>query len=300
MSLNHHLVPWEYEISDGFHLRGLHSQPSGKPVIHFIHGNGFCGLTYAQMLAPLAEHFDLFISDAQGHGDSDHGTEFLGWNRSARYASEVWAHYSSYWRAVPKIACGHSFGAVLTSVMLAKQSDLFDRAILLDPVFAPQLQANVMVLMSQFGLSKRMALSKQAAIRGTSWPNEEQLWDYFHERGVFKGWSEACLKDYLEHGMRRLDDGVIELKSSPEIESAIFASYPRGLWQKLRATQVPVSILYGEETFPFILKALPRLIKQNPQFALESMPGGHCFMQEFPELTANKLLHLLALVSTHD
>jgi len=293
VSLITQLEPWEYQVSDGFVLRGLHSRPSGKPVIHFIHGNGFCGSAYEKMLAPLAEQYDLFISDAQGHGDSDHGERFVGWNRCAKHASEVWSHYSGLWDGLPKIACGHSFGAVLTSVMLSNQAELFDRAILLDPVFAPQLQANVMVLMSRFGLSKRMVLSKQAAVRGTQWPNEGALWDYFFERGVFKGWDEDCLKAYLTHGMRRVDGGKIMLKSSPEIESAIFASYPNRLWRKLRQTNVPVTILYGEQTFPFILKALPRLVKYNPQFEIEAVSGGHCFMQEFPLQTSARLLALL-------
>ena len=89
MSLANTLKPWEYKVSGGFHLRGWHSEPSSRPVIHFIHGNGFCGLTYEAVLEPLHEHFDLFISDAQGHGNSDAGGPYVGWNKAARYASEV-------------------------------------------------------------------------------------------------------------------------------------------------------------------------------------------------------------------
>lgn len=294
MSMIKGLQPWEYEVSAGFKLRGWHSEPSGRPLLHFIHGNGFCGLTYEKLLAPLAQHFDLFISDAQGHGDSDSGGKYAGWNRSARYSSEAWSHYSRYWKAVPKIASGHSYGAVMSSVMMAKQPELFDRAILLDPTFAPRMTSNTIVLMSQFGLTKRMTLPKQAAVRTTRWENEDALWHYFHERGVFKGWDEDCLRSYLTHAMRREADGSIHLKCPPQIESAIFASYPKSLWRSLRAVQVPVTVMYGAQTFPFILKALPILAKQNPHFSLVEMPGGHCFMQEDPEASSQVMQAELA------
>ena len=294
MSLIEQLEPWDFEVSGGFKLRGFHSTPSGKPLIHFIHGNGFCGLTYEKALAPLLAHFDLFISDAQGHGDSDAGTEYAGWNRSARYSAEAWTHYSQHWSGVPKIACGHSYGAVMSSVIMAKQPELFDRAFLLDPTFAPELTSHTMVLMSQFGLAKRFPLSKQAAVRSTRWENEAELWDYFYHRGVFKGWDDDCLRSYLNHAMHRDSDGVIHLKCPPHIESAIFASYPKWLWQSLRKVKAPVSVLYGDRTFSFILKALPKLAKANPYFSLVEMPGSHCFMQEDPEATTTKMLELLS------
>lgn len=37
----------------------------------------------------LGEHFDLWLSDVQGHGDSDHGGVFRGWNRTAALAVEA-------------------------------------------------------------------------------------------------------------------------------------------------------------------------------------------------------------------
>ena len=48
------LVAWAHRASAGFTLRGWHSRPSGKPVLHFLHGNGFCTRTYEPMLGLLA------------------------------------------------------------------------------------------------------------------------------------------------------------------------------------------------------------------------------------------------------
>ena len=66
------LIAWSHSCSAGFTLRGWRSEPSGKPLLHFLHGNGFCGRAYEPMLRHLARDFDLWLCDVQGHGDSDH------------------------------------------------------------------------------------------------------------------------------------------------------------------------------------------------------------------------------------
>lgn len=40
------LIPWSHDCSEGFTLRGWRSPASGKPLLHFLHGNGFCCLAY--------------------------------------------------------------------------------------------------------------------------------------------------------------------------------------------------------------------------------------------------------------
>lgn len=293
MSVLHSLRPWQYQVSGGFTVRGVYTEPSGKPVLHFIHGNGFCGLCYEELLAPLQDHVDIFISDAQGHGNSDAGANFAGWNRSAHYFAEVWRHFSPMWDGVTKIASGHSFGAVMSSVVMAKHPDLFDVGLLLDPTFAPALSGNTLSLLSQFGLTKHLPLAKQAAIRTTQWPDEEALWEYFYQRGVFKGWQDACLASYLKHAMRRDEEGRIHLKCPPRIEAAIFSSYPRWLWPALKSITAPCSILYGDDTFPFMLKTLPALQRANDRVSLIEMRGGHCFMQQHPTECAAKMVACL-------
>ncbi len=56
-----HLLPWSHSCSAGFTLRGWHTPPSGKPLLHFLHGNGYCGRVYEPLLALLAEDFDLWL-----------------------------------------------------------------------------------------------------------------------------------------------------------------------------------------------------------------------------------------------
>jgi len=285
----HGLKNWEYQLKPGLLLRGYYTPPSGKPLLHFIHGNGFCGLTYEHLLAELQPDFDLFISDAQGHGDSDPGAQFRGWDKSAALFIKIWQEHAALWKDVPKFAFGHSFGAVMSTLMIARQPELFDGGILMDPVYAPPVMAKTMSLLSGIGLMQYLPLSRQARIRTRSWPSYQAAWDYLHQRGTFKGWQDACLKSYLDHALVRKQDGSLHLKCPPEIEAAIFASYPKNLWREIQSIQKPMAMIYGQRTYPFVIDSLPRLHQCNAHYDFVEIPGGHCFMQEQPQLTAQEI-----------
>lgn len=290
------LQPWEYRCKEGFTLRGWHSRPRKKPVLHFVHGNGFCGLTYETVLAPLQHHFDLFISDTQGHGDSEAGPGYLGWNRNAQLLAEVWQQFMPLWQGQPRIACGHSYGAVLSTLVMARYSELFDGALLLDPTYAPPAMVRTFSVLNMLGVMQHLPLARQARVRSVSWPDADALWQYFYQRGVFKGWQDDCLKSYLAHAIQAEEDGRFTLKCPPAIEAAIFASYTPHLWQAIPQVKVPVRMMVGEHTFPFIHKALPKIRQSNEYFSFELMPGGHCFMQEAPAATAEAMQWALNLM----
>ncbi len=290
MTILRGLKPWEYEVKSGFTLRGYYTPPTGKPLIHFIHGNGFCGLTYEHLLSHLQKDFDLFISDMQGHGESDVGDHFKGWDATAKIASRAWANHSAQWENVPKFAMGHSFGAVLSTLMMAQDASLFDGAILMDPVYAPPKMARSMSLLGRLGLMRFMPLSRQARIRTRSWSSFQAAWDYLHQRGTFKGWQDDCLKSYLDHALTLDETGALTLKCPPEIEADIFSSYPHKLWQAIRSIQQPMLMIYGAKTYPFVLDSLPKIHQLNPYYDFLEMPGGHCFMQEYPEKTAAEIM----------
>ncbi|MBF2974997.1 alpha/beta hydrolase, partial [Pseudomonas aeruginosa] len=158
------LSPWSHSCSAGFTLRGWRSEPSGKPLLHFLHGNGFCGRTYEPMLRLLAEDFDLWLCDIQGHGESDHGGRFHGWNRNAEMAVEAFEAGRGPYGDVQRLACGHSFGGVLSSLVLARHPTLFARAVLLDPVLFTPAMIGVMALSETLGLQLRGSLAKKARL----------------------------------------------------------------------------------------------------------------------------------------
>lgn len=302
-SLKSQLQPWTFQTSAGFTVRGLRSAPSGRPLIHFIHGNGYCGLVYEHMLSPLLAHADLFISDVQGHGESDHGGHFRGWNATAGFCGEALQSFREEYldaegQPVPIFGLGHSFGGVMTTLMMAKSPTLFQQSILLDPVIFSPSMVRVMALSDTVGLWKRNAMASRARRRRAHWPDPGQAFEYFHQRGIFRGWDDRCLTSYVAHGLKPATDGGLMLQCEPDREAELFGSFPKGLWGALRRVRTPTHLIYGERTYPFVGKSIARWQKRDPKITAETSPGGHCFMLEHPEETAERILHCLPLAQS--
>ncbi|SFM21081.1 Pimeloyl-ACP methyl ester carboxylesterase [Marinobacter zhejiangensis] len=300
--LKYRLQPWSHTTSAGFTVRGLRSVPSGRPLIHFIHGNGYAGLVYEHMLAPLLDHADLFISDVQGHGESDHGGRFQGWNGTASLCEEaltaVLPEYQQACRdaqgqALPVLGLGHSFGGVMTALMMARSPELFSRAVLLDPVLFSPNMLRFMAATNVVGLWRRNRMATRARKRRSHWPDLTAAHANFHERGIFRGWDERALKSYLTHGLEPQQQGGVGLKCRPEREAEIFGSYPRRLWSSLRGVQTPVHLIYGNRTYPFVGESAKRWQRMVRQVTTEVVSGGHCFMLEHPEDTAERVVRRL-------
>ncbi|MFJ4432317.1 alpha/beta fold hydrolase [Pseudomonas sp. NPDC089395] len=286
------LIPWSHECSEGFTLRGWRSPASGKPLLHFLHGNGFCCLAYQPLLMNLAEHFDLWLCDVQGHGDSDYGDAFRGWNRTAELALEAFESGQGEYGEVPRYAAGHSFGGVLTGLILASAPGAFERAVLLDPVLFSRRMIGAMGIAARLGLHRRHALARKAASRRSHWPDREAALASLQGRGIFKGWNDAALRAYVEHALGDCGEGVV-LKCRPSREVDIFSSFPTRMWSQLATIQAPTLVLYGQQTYPFVPHSVQRLARLNPRVTTREVAGGHCFMQEDPAMAAEQVADFL-------
>lgn len=290
-----HLLPWSHPSSAGFTLTGWHSAPSGKPLLHFLHGNGFCGRTYEPMLALLAEQFDLWLCDVQGHGETEHGGRFHGWNRSAELAVEAFEAGRGIFGAVPCYVLGHSFGGVLSSLILAQHPQLFQRAVLLDPVLFSPSMIGVMGLSELLGLHRRNVMAKKSAARRKHWPDRATAFALLQGRGIFRGWADEALQAYVDHALKDVAEGGVELKCRPSREVDIFSSFPKRLWPSLAKVHTPALLLHGVKSYPFVGTSARRLATSNPAVIEQQVEGGHCFMQEHPEQTAQRVLDFLLL-----
>lgn len=289
------LLPWSFHTHYGFTIRGYHTKPSGKPVLHVLHGNGFCSRMYQPMLQLLTDDFDLFLSDAQGHGDSDHGGPFVGWNESAELAHQAWQAHRHLFADVPHVAIGHSFGGVLTALNNAAYPDQFKQVILLDPVLFTPAMLTSMQALSMVRLYKRNPYARKALRRRQHWPDQQQARQYLQQRALFKEWHPDALAAYIDHAMASSNHGI-SLKCQPSREAEIFGSYPKGLWQQLALPCAPTTVLYGDRSYPFVGKAVQRWQQLNPALDVQQVHGGHCFMQEAPKRTAENILTKLKTI----
>jgi len=283
------LISWQYPTRHGFTLRGWHTRPSGKPLLHFMHGNGFCGRVYEPMLRHLSVHFDLWLSDAQGHGDSDHGERFVGWNRSADLAVEALKAQGQAFRGVSHVAAGHSFGGVLTALMAGEHRGLFERVVLLDPVlFTPPMLLG-MSLGELTGVIRHTPLARQARARRSHWPSRAEAQAALTGRGTYTGWTDDAMQAFVTHALTEADDGGVRLKCQPSREAEIFSSGPDRLWSVLGRVRTPVLLLHAQRTFPFVSESAQRWRGLNDAVTTQEVPGGHCFMQEDPARAAEQV-----------
>jgi pimeloyl-ACP methyl ester carboxylesterase len=273
------LLPWSHQTSASFALSGWYSPPSGKPLLHFLHGNGFCGRTYEPFLERLAEHFDLWLCDLQGHGDSEHGGEFLGWNRNAELALEAFEASRGRFGDVPRYACGHSFGGVLTGLILGAHPGVFQRAVLLDPVIFPQ---RLLAMRSLLALIGRRAnpVSNKARGRRDRWPDRESAFAALHGRGMFRGWEEPAFRAHIDHALGESEGQSVALKCRPSREAEVFESFPSRTWHWLGKARAPTLILHGDKSYPFVGESAARLSRRHASFEHRVTAGGHCFMLE--------------------
>ncbi|MDE1998093.1 MAG: alpha/beta hydrolase [Burkholderiales bacterium] len=285
---------WSHPLPDlGLTLRGWHTPPTGKPLIHFLHGNGFCGRTYEPMLRHLAQDFDLWLSDIQGHGDSDPGDAFLGWNRNAELAMQAFKAHHHHYPNAPHFAVGHSFGGVLTSLMLADRQHPFEKAVLLDPVlFSPTMLLGMSVV-SLVGVGKLTPLAKSALKRRRHWPSRDAAFESLWGRGTYKGWTTEALRAFVDHALRDTAEGGVELKCAPSREADIFSSAPERLWGSIGRIRVPTLILHGQDTMPFVGPSAMQAASINDHITAQRVPGGHCFMQEDPAQAAARIREFL-------
>ncbi|RUO34215.1 alpha/beta fold hydrolase [Aliidiomarina sanyensis] len=286
-------IPYVIETKAGFKLRGLRTQShagSSRPVLHFIHGNSYSGLTYLPLLMALHPHADLVLHDAQGHGDSDHGGPFIGWNNSALIVREAWYHLRAHYPGQQPVGVGHSFGGVLTSLAASQDPQLFDRLLLLDPiVFSPRM-IQVLSPLRWFGVYKLNPIARKARRRRMEWPSLAAVIESLQGRGMFRGWTDAALLAYAEHATEPMRGGGRRLKCAPEREAEIFSSYAEGLWPALQTLETPTQVWVGEHTYPFVHTSM-NYWQRNPAVrGVAVVPGGHCFMQEHPVMTAEQLI----------
>ena len=283
---NSHSIPplkkWAFPFEEDAYIRGVIHSNSDKPFINFIHGNGFCGQAYWSFLKELTGDYSLLIQDCVGHGDSDEGSGFQSWEQSAEHAYEVLKNKLD--RGIiqqPLIGMGHSFGGVLTIKMAVKYPELFKGLVLLDPILMPEV-----FLKMKGDLDIPNPLAAKTRLRKKLWSDREEALAYFKTKSAYNTWSDCSLENFVEHALDHQSVHGVSLKCPPAVEAAIFSSSPDGLWDDIEKLQVPTTILYGKQSYPFIEGSCQKA-SENPNINIVEEEGGHCFLLEHPQRVAS-------------
>ncbi|TFH85921.1 alpha/beta hydrolase [Billgrantia azerbaijanica] len=254
------------------------------PRLLFAHANGFPGLSYRSLLAPLRERFDVHPVDRLGH----HPDYPVGANWVA-LRDELLDHLPA--GGAPAIGVGHSMGGVLMAMAAERAPERFRCVVMLDPPLMLGVDAWGMKMAKRFGFVDRVTPAGRTRGRRAVWPDREAMANYLRRRGLFRRFTREALHDYVEGGTRLRDDGQAELVFDPAIEVEIFRHLPDHLTRLPRRLQVPFGVVAGRDSDLITPKRRRRLARHAIPLSL--VPGGHMFPMEHPEATRRALLAML-------
>ncbi|PMR73874.1 alpha/beta fold hydrolase [Billgrantia endophytica] len=260
------------------------STATRRPRLVFAHANGFPGMSYRSLLAPLRERFDVHPVDRLGH----HPDYPVGANWLA-LRDELIDHVTH--RDEPVIGVGHSMGGVLMAMAAEHAPGSFRCVVMLDPPLMLGLDAWSMKVAKRFGFIDRVTPAGKSKGRRSEWPNRDAMANHLRRRGLFRRFTPDALHDYVEGGTRLRDDGAAELVYDPVIETEIFRHLPDHLTRLPRSLRVPFGLLAGSESDLITPARRRRLERHGINLAL--VPGTHMFPMEHPEETRRALLTML-------
>ncbi|MGQ7249796.1 alpha/beta fold hydrolase [Halomonas sp. V046] len=254
------------------------------PTLLFAHANGFPGRSYQSLLAPLEDRFRVQRVDRLGH----HPDFPVGHNWLA-LRDELLNDMQAFAR--PVIGVGHSMGGVVMAMAAQQAPQHFRGVIMLDPPLMLGIDALAMRASKWLGFVDRVTPAGKTKGRRTRWDSREAMRAQLRRKGLFRGFTDAALDDYIEGGSQVLEDGSVVLSYDPEIEVEIFRHLPHHLDRLPREVRVPLGVIAGESSDLLTAARCKRLSRRG--VALSRVPGSHMFPMEHPEETRIALVSMI-------
>ena len=244
-------------------------------LIHFAHGNGFPSPCYTQLLKGLQVRFDSCYIDRIGHNPQFPVTD--NWHHLIDEVILSIRNQASH----PVIAIGHSLGGVLSVLAAVKEPDLFKAVILLDSPLIGRVKSSVVRLSKMLGMIDHLTPAFRTRGRREHWDTREDVLAYLKNRKLFKHFTDACLNDYVDFGLKK-DESGYSLRFNPEIEYQIYRTLPHLLHQYKGKLSVPTALIYGNKSTVIDKLDLLYMKKHYGVIHFETN-GTHMFPMEHPE-----------------
>ncbi len=280
-------------LSSGQTISGLRTETRELPLLVFLHGNGFAAGVYAPMLELLSPQFDLLMFDIPGHGESQPANPGASWNDAAEQVFEA-MQQTSLTKNRDVYGVAHSLGGAFTLLSEHRHPGTYKSLVLLDPIIFPVKLLWFMRVVSFLRLTAKIHPHVASTLRRRRrWPDRQEAFAYFHGRKIYRDWTDAAVQSYVDYALKDDSDGGVSLCCSPETEARYFASLPTGLWDALKNISIETHIVMGDSSYPFSLKAAMTTQSINSRVRCTTLPGTHCFMQEYPEAAAAQVRSVL-------
>jgi pimeloyl-ACP methyl ester carboxylesterase len=281
-------------VRDGV-MAGIELGPEDRPVdLVFLHANGFNGLTYRRLLAPLAERFRILAPDLRGHGRTTLPTATAARFDWSDLLDDV-AQLLDGIGGPPVVLAGHSLGGTTAALAAAERPDRVARQILLDPVIWPRIAVAAFGLPLLRRAPARATIARNALRRRSTFPDHDTALKAYRGRGAFRDWDEATLRDYLEDGLTPADDGGLKLACDPSWEASNYAAQSHDPWRALARVTCPVTVIRAAAASTCRMPDRPSGL---PHVRVETPDGSdHFFPMRRPDVARNALATALQATS---
>lgn len=256
-----------------------------RELIHFAHGNGFPSLCYSQLLNRLQRQYDYCYIDKIGHNPQFPVTE--NWHFLVDEVLESIKQQATQ----PVIAIGHSLGGVLSLLAAIEQPSLFKAVIMLDSPLLGRFKSSMVRLAKALGIIDRVTPAFRTRGRRMHWQNRDELIAYLKGRELFKTFTDACLQDYIDYGLKKTKNGY-ELRFDRHTEYLIYRTIPHQLHEYEGRLTVPAVLIYGNKS-TVVDRLDIRYMKKHYNIPSVKIEGSHMLPMEHPEEVANHIFRVL-------
>ncbi len=209
-------------------MSALHFGDTSKPVaLIMLHANGFNGQSYRSLLEPLPVH--SVALDLRGHGLSTLSYDPATLRNFHIFRDDILDFLARYVEG-DFVLAGHSMGAcagMLCAPFLGQKMkgyvgfDLPLLPVWMNPFYRMPGGLELM--------RRKLPIAVAAGRRRSDFASLEAAFTRYQGRGVFKGFDDAVLRDYLLGGLIATDQGV-RLACDPKWEQAIFPAHDHNLY----------------------------------------------------------------------
>ncbi|MBI4516517.1 MAG: alpha/beta hydrolase [Deltaproteobacteria bacterium] len=255
---------------------------SSGPTIVLVHGTGFHGYVWKPIAQLLSQTFRVVALDQRGHGDSNKPESGYTWDH---FGNDLHGFLEAL--GLQRIvAVGHSAGATAIAHCAAHHPGAIARAILIDPILVPKLEA---------GQVFHNPLAQRARKRRMIWESRTSMFHSYRTRAPFNTWREDVLWAYIEEGTVLRPDGHVELKCPGEVEGQVFdeAASLDG-WGFLPKITIPLLVLRGENSEAFPLASAARIATVLPSASVKTIARtSHFVPMERPDAVERAIRNFL-------
>lgn len=275
---------------NGITLHYLSWESSGVPLV-FLHANSHCAGVWVPVVQRLRGPFRIYALDMRGHGLSDKPELGYDWGT----LRDDLVGFLEALDLTNVVLIGHSRGGGASILAACAAPERVAAAVFYEPTMALGQQP--------MGRDRSQppppsARGERALQRRAVFASQQEVFDSYRPRTVFKAWTEEALWAYIKHGTKANEDGTVELLCPPWVEARLYdeISYPDE-WIGIRNDALPVLACYGElsgrvqpDRDP--AAALRRIF---PRCNVHVLPGAtHFGPMERPEAFANVLEDFLS------